>query len=351
MGLFGRWTGKGRGGEGGNGEAAKPAPGPAGSGAFGDYSGLDLRVERLLSDFEARRFGISPTGTVDYAACREAALTLHSEVTDEESRVALIRFHGALMSTGVEGLRREGRDPAELEALWREDYFSLLAKEAIGAGGEVDEDRVDRINRREREAGRLLEGETFQAQRAPSPPPIRDENGAPTARGVGERSIALWTLVLRSIAPARREVLVNAFAAEGSRDWLTEAELAFLLDDEPDPRDLLTFGWQAERLAVLLWALGMAELPAHDVKCDPIAFAALLPPTSQAEFETFLAGLRLRDPGEIDAVAADIDRSYRAVQAAEADGLEPPPGLDPEILDERMRAAAWLQGQRLADWP
>ena len=346
MGLFGRWLRKGPDGEREHPQAPDRAEAEAGAG----HSDLDDRVAGFLTEFEQGRFGVGPTGAVDYAACRDAVLDLHGEVTDETSRVALLRFHGALMGTGVEGLRREGRDPSDLEALWREDYFTLLTREVVAADGEVDQAAVEHVNRRERDSGRLAEGETFRVERSASPEP-RQQGGPPAARTVGERALTLWTLVLRSIAPAQREVLVNAFAAEGSRDWLTEAELGFLLNDRPDHREIVAFGWQAERLAVLLWALGLAELPGHDVKCDPIAFATLLPPTSQAGFETFLAGLRLRGRDEIDAAAADIDRSYRAVQAAEADGLEPPPGLGPEILDERVRAAAWLQGRRLADWP
>lgn len=346
MGLFGKWLGKSRGGGGDDPTASRPAGAEAG----GEHAGLDPRVAGLLTDFEQRRFGVGPTGAVDYATCRQAVLDLHGEVTDEPSRVALIRFHGALMGTGVQGLIREGRDPSDLEALWREDYYTLLAKEAIGPDGEVDQGAVDHVNRREREAGRLPEGETFQLQRAASPEPRRDD-GAPTARFVGERAIALWTVVLRSIAPAQRETLLNAFAAEGERGWLTEAELSFLLDERPDPRDIVAFGWQAERLAVLLWALGLAELPPHDVKCDPIAFATLVPPTSQVAFETFLGGLRLRDRQEIDAVAADINQNYWAAHAAEADGLEPPPGVDIEVLDERLRAVAWVKGQDVPEWP
>jgi hypothetical protein len=347
MGLFGKWLGKGKDDAAQAPEAAEPTNAQAGA----DHSHLAPRVADFLTGFEQGRFGLGPTGAVDYAACREAALKLHGEVADEPSRVALVKFHGALMGTGVEGLRREGRDPAELEALWREDYFSLLAREAIGPGGEVDQDAVAQINRREREAGRLLEGETFQMQRAAAAPEPRQEDGAPTARFVGERAIALWTVVLCCIAPAQRQTLMNSFAAEGSRDWLAEAELAFLLKEQPDPAEVTAFGWQAERLAVLLWALGLAELPEHDVKCDPISFAPQVPPTSQGAFETFLGGLRLRERQEIDAVAADINHSYWTAHEAEAAGREAPPGVDLEILDERLRAVAWVTGQRLPEWP
>jgi hypothetical protein len=340
MGLFDRWrkseTASGA-------EPAAPAP-------ASDYSNLDERVAKLLTDFEQKRFGLSPTGSVDFAACRDAALGLHGQVSDEPSRLALIKFHGALMSSAADGLRREGRDPAELEALWREDYFIMLTAEVVGPDGAVDDAAVERINHREREAGRLGEDEAFNIQTAPAASP-RGEDGAPTARFVGERALALWTVVLRAIVPTQREVLLNSFAAEGGRHWITDSEVAFLLDEQPEPHDIVAFGWQAERLAVLLWATGVADLPPGDVKCDPIAFAPLVPPTSQVPFETFLQSLRLRDRWEIDSAASGMNGAYQAAIAAEAEGRPPPEGADPEILGERLRAIAWLLGRQVPEWP
>jgi hypothetical protein len=355
MGLFGRLWGKEGGGAGADGadqpESAPAAEAPPAADAYAD---LDPRVATLLTDFEHRRFGLGPTGAVDYPACRDAVLDLHEQVADEPSRVALVRFHGALMGAGVEGLRREGRDSFDLEALWRQDYYGMLLKEVVGPDGEVDQAALDRVNAREKEAGRLGEGETLQVQRAPAAEPQDepvDETGLRSARAIGERALALWTVVLRAIAPHQRETLLHAFAAEGERHWLTEPELSFLLDAEPEQRDIVGFGWQAERLAVLLWAVGLAELPAHDTKCDPTAFAPLLPPTSQQAFADFLAGLRRRDPREIGAVAADINQSYWDAHDAGAQGLPIPPGVDMEILDERLRAAVWLLGREVPEWP
>jgi len=226
----------------------------------------------------------------------------------------------------------------------------MLTKEVVGPDGAVDEAAVEHVNRREREAGRLAEGETFQVQLAPQPE-LRQEDGSPTARLVGERAITLWTVVLRSIAPAQREVLLNAFAAEGGRHWLTEAELAFLLNEQPGQEEMVAFGWQAERLAMLLWAVGLADLLPYDVKCDPIAFAPLLPPTSQEPFETFLGRLQLREREEIEAVTGHINDTYWAADAAQAEGQPVPPGVDLDILSERLNASAWLRGQQVGDWP
>jgi hypothetical protein len=348
MSWFGRW-GKGAGDERPEPEPAPVPPAPPPPSGDGEAH-LDPRVSAFLAEFESGRFGLRPTGSVDYAACRNAALELHGAVEDEPSRVALLRFHGALMGTGVEGLLREGRDAAELEALWREDYFIMLSKEVLDAEGRVDPKRLEVVNRREREAGRLGPDETFHVEQAPAAEP-RHADGAPTARFVGERILALWTVVLRSIAPRQRDVLLQSFAAEGERHWLTDAEIGFLLTEEPEAGALVAFGWQAERLAVLLWAGGLTELPPHDVKCDPLTFAPLVPPTSQVPFETFLGGLRLRERSEIDGATADLDRSYRQAHAAGAEGRAAPDGLDIEILAERLTAAAWLVGQKVPDWP
>jgi Domain of unknown function (DUF4272) len=341
MGLFDRWTGK---------HGRNEAKAEAGLAADPALEGIDPRVASFLADFEQRRFGLTPAGAVDYPVCREAVLDLHARLVDERSRVALLRFYAALMGTGVEALRREGRDPAELQRLWRSDYFSMLAKEAIDGAGNVDPEALAHLNRREQEAGRLAPGEVFHLQQTQAAD-LRADDGVRSAREVGERAIALWTVVLASIAPGRRETVISAFAAEGAREWLAEAELEFLRSPEPNPSHIVAFGWQAERLVVLLWALGLAELPAHDEKCDPLRAAALVPPTAGLSFEAFLDGLRLRAAAEIQAVAADINDSYWTAHRAEAAGQPRPPGVDLEILDERLRAAAWLIGQQLPEWP
>jgi len=342
MGLFDRWTGKR------SKDEAKADSRPSADLAL---DGIDPRVSTFLANFEQRRFGLTPAGAVDYPVCREAVLDLHAKLVDERSRVALLRFHAALMGTGVEALQREGRDPAELQRLWRSDYFSMLAKDAIDNAGNVDPDALAYVNRREQEAGRLAPGEAFQLQQTQAADAGANEGGARSAREVGERVIALWTVVLASLAPGRRETVLNAFAAEGEREWLAEAELEFLRNPEPDRSDIVTFGWHAERLVVLLWALSLAELPEHDEKCDPLRAAPLVPPTAGLSFETFLGELRLRAAEEIQAVAADINDSYWKAHRAEADGQPRPPEVDLEILDERLRAAAWLTGQRLPEWP
>jgi hypothetical protein len=353
MGRLGRWWGKGGAGDAGEASdrsgrapsapSAQAAPGAA-------YADLDERVSKLLTDFEQRRFGVGPTGAVDYATCRDAVLALQEQVTDEPSRVALVRFHDALMSSGVDGLRREGRDPSELEALWRDDYYAMLVKEVVDAHGDVDQAALEHVNARESEAGRLGEGETLRIERA-APDQAREEHGLRPARAIGERAIALWTVVLRSIAPRQRETLLNAFAAEGERHWLTDAEVAFLLDEQPEHKQIVAFGWQAERLVVLLWAVGLADLPAHDERCDPIAFAALMPPTSQQPFAEFIDALQLRDPRDIGTVVEDINRSYWSAHEAEAQGVPGPDGVDLEILDERLRAAIWVLGRDVPGWP
>jgi hypothetical protein len=338
MGLIDRWTGK----QSRQPEDAIAVPDPG-------AENLEPRVRAFLADFEQGRFGLTPTGSVDYPTCRDAVLELHADAVDEASRVALLRFYAALIGTGVEGLLRQGRDSSELERLWRSDYFSMLAKEVIDTNGDVDAATLDHVNRREQSAGRLGPEEAFQVQR--SQPAETPQPGVRAPREVGQRAIALWTIVLASIAPAQREKVTAAFAAEGQREWLAEPELRFLRNPEPDARDVIAFGWQAERLALLLWGMGLAELPGHAEKCDPLRAAALLPPTAPVSFEDFLSGVELRPFDEIHAVASDLDTSYWAAHQAREKGLPAPEGVNLDILDERLRAAAWLIGQEVPEWP
>jgi TonB family protein len=138
-------------------------PGPGGG------IDLDRRVTALIEDLQEHRIS-RPDGSFDPEALAERIVALHGEVGDEESRVELIKLYDALMSTSDNGLIAEGRDPGPLREVWRRTHLSFILAESLTEGGEVDADKLARVNAREIAAGRLHPDETVRIQKVDQAP-------------------------------------------------------------------------------------------------------------------------------------------------------------------------------------
>ena len=141
---------------------------------------MDRRVTTLIEDMQAGRIS-RPDGSFDPEALADRIVALHAEVEDEESRVELIALYNALMSTGEKGLIAEGRDPAPLREVWRRTYFSFLLAESL-TDGEVEAEKLARINAREIAAGRLHPDDSVQIRRVDPSPPAEPPPAAQPAR-------------------------------------------------------------------------------------------------------------------------------------------------------------------------
>jgi hypothetical protein len=113
----------------------------------------------------------------------------------------------------------------------------------------------------------------------------------------------------------------------------------------------MNFGWQSERLLVLLWALGRIEkLPSSDVQCDTAQFQIILPPFADSSVSEFLSGAALL-PEEALIARADalLDEHWQARNAA-LNGKQMPKGIDIEIVQERHHAINWVIGYGALPW-
>src|ERR1700709_1724606 len=114
------------------------------------------------------------------------------------------------------------------------------------------------------------------------PVPSEDDTTPPdkirSAETVARRALVLFAVVGLALGAPRDEV--TAWLADNDLDGeLTPRERVFRDDPSPPPQQIVDFGWQAERVAVLLWALGqIAVLPLATEQCDPGAFQKVLPP-------------------------------------------------------------------------
>lgn len=205
----------------------------------------------------------------------------------------------------------------------------------------------------------------------------------PDAARVARRALALAAVVCRSTieddgatpeAESLRQSVVAWLAEVGADVEVTEAEWSLLHAPlgalEPERR--LDGTWRGETLVVLAWALGLAELPAHDRQANPFALAQALGFHHPRE-RTVLEAPRLRTRDELITMARTLSelerRLHLQIRLAEgsAEGessVAPPDGVpDGELLvrglslssvpepvrrallrmaAERAKAASWL---------
>lgn len=132
-------------------------------------------------------------------------------------------------------------------------------------------------------------------------------------------------------------------------DEFTPAERAYLDNPAPEEHDRIQFLWRYECCAVLLWALGITELPYPSEICD-------VPFIARFFFDNKERGSIL-DLGEIrgrEEILDEADLTLRydwACVDARIKGQETPASLDSGIVMERHYALNWLIGaDDGADW-
>ncbi len=167
---------------------------------------------------------------------------------------------------------------------------------------------------------------------------------------VARRALALFLVALRAetwgdgqpipVAEMEERQPVG-FAA------LSSYERRFLLSDRPAERDVIELSWRYEALQTLLWALGLAELPAATETADVDALVGLL---LEVDEEDMVAGAHLRLP-TILLDALDLHRLYyEVVQQARLERREPSGGLNAGVVTERHHALRWLARSPDREW-
>jgi hypothetical protein len=129
---------------------------------------------------------------------------------------------------------------------------------------------------------------------------------------------------------------------------LTPGEKRFLETPAPAQQDIVNHAWRYEALAVLHWALGVADdLPFPSRICDVPQVARTALDNNRPEFIQTAA---LRPVAE---VLEALDLHFRLHWAARQAGLDrrqPPAGLDAGVIQERHHALNWLSRFEDNDW-
>ncbi|MCP3037160.1 MULTISPECIES: DUF4272 domain-containing protein [Xanthomonas] len=188
----------------------------------------------------------------------------------------------------------------------------------------------------------------------PSLPPVPGEAEARVrdAAVVSRRMLALFAVALRAEILAAGDTPPSLDEVEtrlpGVADALSPQERAFFAQPAPDAQALANFGWRYESLAVLQWALGLADtLPEPNALCDvPLIAQRALDNAQAAERPT-----PARRP--LAELLDTLDRHLRlhwAVRQAGQSGQPVPAGIVPGVVYERHYALNWLLHFEDAEW-
>lgn len=158
---------------------------------------------------------------------------------------------------------------------------------------------------------------------------------------------------MRAIAEAEADSAGETYAQ--SRAWLT----AMGLDDELEPRerafldlrlgaasddDVSHGSWRAEGLAVLAWALGVAEIPGPDQQADPMELWTALDFLSDGR-PSILDYPALRTPAEIAAQNTRVTTGLLALEKEIISGNANAQIMAAlRVTREREQALRWLRG-------
>ena len=158
-------------------------------------------------------------------------------------------------------------------------------------------------------------------------------------------AVALYSEVLLSENPDREEALdyVSKVAeAYHIEDEFTPMEREYLDNPDPEQHDCIQFLWRYECCAVLLWALGIDELPYPSEICNVPFIARLF--FDHKDEGTILGLGEVRKRGEI-LDEADLTLRYDwACVDARVNGKEAPASLEGGVVMERHYAFNWLIG-------
>ena len=158
-------------------------------------------------------------------------------------------------------------------------------------------------------------------------------------------AVALYSEVMLSENPDREEALGFVTRVDEGyhiMDEFTPLERTYLENPSPEQYDCIQFLWRYECCAVLLWALGIVELPYPSAICDVPYIARLF--FDHKENGTVLGLGEIRDRQEI-LDEADLTLRYDwACVDARVKGEETPVSLDGGVVMERHYAFNWLIG-------
>ena len=170
-----------------------------------------------------------------------------------------------------------------------------------------------------------------------------------TPAEVARRAMALLSGIAVAFGADRSEV-VEWLQEQKLYNELSPIEARFIDDPAPSERQTIRASWDSERLIVLLWALGLAEMPEADEQCDTSVFQEVLPPYADVAVTDFIGSARLRPEAELLAMAERILNLHWEARDAKLNDRSPRSRVDLGIIQERHHAINWVIGYEGLPW-
>lgn len=166
-----------------------------------------------------------------------------------------------------------------------------------------------------------------------------------TAEQVAQRLLALIVVVWRANASEELAKQGIAWAKEHGIDtFLSPLEQRFVFHAQrPDQPDIVNFGWRAEAMGPLVWALGgLPALPPSHQRID-IWKIPLVQQARQSPAD-LLASVSLRSEGEVGDEENRLLNEHWHVVDARLRGRAVRADLDAGVVLERRHALSWMIG-------
>ena len=174
-------------------------------------------------------------------------------------------------------------------------------------------------------------------------PIIEEENEVElrSPEDVLRRLIALWAVVDKSFLGPKSES-TNYIVTHELQMWLSNIELAFLLNKKPTQRDGIHFSWQLEALYFIAWCAGLLECPEVPNNESSVKSILDLFPASAEQPDRLRSSVRLRNRNEILDRADLLYRLHWAVRDTKLAGSDALEGIDGGVVQEWHRAVNWM---------
>ena len=166
---------------------------------------------------------------------------------------------------------------------------------------------------------------------------------------VAARAVALSATVTVALH-GEPEKMLEWLRSNDLATELTDDELGFLQTASPSDHKRVIVSRHSAQVNVLLWALGLAEIPPADQPVDPAAFNAILPPFAEVAVDDFIANATLRPEDEL---SAERERTWNLHWQARDGGRHYKGPREPVhlgIIEERHHAINWLTDEYGAEW-
>lgn len=168
-----------------------------------------------------------------------------------------------------------------------------------------------------------------------------EEMAVRTKEELYQRLIALWAVVVKAKFPDN-EFPMEYLTESGQLDWLSPAERAYLLNDNPTENDDVAFSWRAEALSMLCWCGGiLSGIQLEGENTDPSEFIELFP-FDFDDGDRLREAIQIRNKAELIAWSDRLYHAHSKIRSASRGGPKVPSTWSLDKIMEWHYAINWM---------